>query len=167
MEQFARFKRANARVSSTSEYGEDDGVSEGRDNVNGLPTLLVVGGKRRRKEASDALGYSLTRSSMFRNRGFQRLMSDSPGYAIPRMCKIRLTWLTYLWIETVCESSGKELGNNGDDDGEDTVSDAQFQHLNSKQEVHAGMKRTGSPSVRLAFLCTLQKPLTTSGLPAE
>ena len=73
MEQFARFKRENARVPSASEYGEDDGVSEGRDTVNGLPTLPVVGGKRRRKGASDASGYSLTSSSMFRNRGLSTL----------------------------------------------------------------------------------------------
>ena len=71
MERFARFKREIARVSSKSEYGDD--VSEGRDTVTGLPTLPVVGGKRRRKGASDTSGYSLTSSSMFRNKGLSTL----------------------------------------------------------------------------------------------
>lgn len=73
MQRFARFKRENAKVSSASEYGEDEGDSEARDTVTGLPKLLVVGGKRRRKGASDASGYSLTSSSMVRNKGLSML----------------------------------------------------------------------------------------------
>jgi len=73
MQRFARFKRENAKVSSASEYEEDEGDSEGRDTVTGLPKLLVVGGKRRRKGASDASGYSLTSSSMVRNGGLSTL----------------------------------------------------------------------------------------------
>jgi protein LTV1 len=73
VEQFARFKRGDARVPPTSESGGDDGNSEGRDTITGLPKLPVAGGKRRRKGASDASGYSLTSSSMFRNKGLSTL----------------------------------------------------------------------------------------------
>ena len=47
--------------------------SEGGDTVGALPKLLVVGGKRRRKGTSDASGYSMSSSSMFRNEGLTLL----------------------------------------------------------------------------------------------
>lgn len=72
MARFAQFKRAEAQKASTSD-DEDDVGSEGRDTITGLPKLAVAGGKRRRKGASDASGYSLTSSSMFRNKGLSTL----------------------------------------------------------------------------------------------
>lgn len=70
VEQFSHFKLGNARA-STSECGDDD--SEGKDTMTGLPKLSVVSGRRRWKGASDASGYSLTSSSMFRNKGLSTL----------------------------------------------------------------------------------------------
>ncbi|KAF8305005.1 LTV-domain-containing protein, partial [Clavulina sp. PMI_390] len=75
MSRFAQFKREQASKPAPSDGGEevDDVGSEGRDTITGLPRLPVVGGKRRRKGASDASGYSLTSSSMFRNEGLSTL----------------------------------------------------------------------------------------------
>lgn len=50
----------------------DDG-SEGGDTVGMLPAISVVGGKKRRKGTSDASGYSMSSSSMYRNEALQTL----------------------------------------------------------------------------------------------
>jgi len=61
---FAKFKNtAPPRSDSESDL---DGNSEGGDTVGRLPKLPVIGGKRRRKGTSDASGYSMSSSSMFR-----------------------------------------------------------------------------------------------------
>lgn len=75
MHRFAQFKKEQTANSPPSDDGadRDDLGSEGRDTITGLPRLSVVGGKRRRKGASDASGYSLTSSSMFRNEGLSTL----------------------------------------------------------------------------------------------
>ncbi|KAI0334483.1 LTV-domain-containing protein [Cubamyces sp. BRFM 1775] len=63
---FARFKQA--QKSAPQEEGSDlDAYSEGGDTVGTLPRLPVIGGKRRRKGTSDASGYSMSSSSMWRN----------------------------------------------------------------------------------------------------
>lgn len=63
---FARFKQA--QKSAPQEPGSDvDAYSEGGDTVGTLPRLAVAGGKRRRKGTSDASGYSMSSSSMWRN----------------------------------------------------------------------------------------------------
>jgi protein LTV1 len=68
-ERFAQFKKAqNERVESDDEYG-----SEGGDTIEGLPTMSVIGGKKRRKGTSDASGYSMSSSSMYRNEALQTL----------------------------------------------------------------------------------------------
>lgn len=46
-----------------------DGYSEGGDTVGSMPQFSVIGGKKRRKGSSDASGYSMSSSSMFRNAG--------------------------------------------------------------------------------------------------
>ncbi|KAJ9123752.1 hypothetical protein QFC24_003526 [Naganishia onofrii] len=51
----------------------DDGMSEMADTVASLPEMKVIGGKKRRKGASDASGYSMSSSSMFRNKGLSTL----------------------------------------------------------------------------------------------
>ncbi|KAF9075020.1 Low temperature viability protein-domain-containing protein [Rhodocollybia butyracea] len=74
-ERFARFKAAqNATRASTSD-DEDDFASEGGDTVSGLPAISVLGGKgkKRRKGSSDASGYSMSSSSMYRNDALQTL----------------------------------------------------------------------------------------------
>lgn len=52
----------------------DEGHSEMADTVASLPAAMkVIGGKKRRKGASDASGYSMSSSSMFRNKGLSTL----------------------------------------------------------------------------------------------
>ncbi|KAI0673590.1 Low temperature viability protein-domain-containing protein [Trametes maxima] len=63
---FARFKREQKSASQAGE-SEGDTYSEGGDTVGTLPRLPVIGGKRRRKGTSDASGYSMSSSSMWRN----------------------------------------------------------------------------------------------------
>jgi protein LTV1 len=69
---FAKFKLEHkGRVNAAS---EQDGQSEGGDTLGRLPSLSVAGAKkRRRKGTSDASGYSMSSSSMFRNEGLTRL----------------------------------------------------------------------------------------------
>jgi protein LTV1 len=69
---FARFKIEQKQIKAV--VGSDtDGLSEGGDTVGRLPALSVIGGKRRRKGTSDASGYSMSSSSMFRNDALQTL----------------------------------------------------------------------------------------------
>lgn len=70
-QKFANFKKTHSTV-----LGSDDGYdSEGGDTVGTLPAMSVIGGKgkRRRKGTSDASGYSMSSSSMFRNEALQTL----------------------------------------------------------------------------------------------
>lgn len=74
-QRFARFKHeqkttgADDRISDN----EDEYGTEGGDTISGLPAISVIGGKRRRKGTSDASGYSMSSSSMFRNEHLQTL----------------------------------------------------------------------------------------------
>ncbi|KAH9858259.1 LTV-domain-containing protein [Lenzites betulinus] len=63
---FARFKQSQ-KSAPQEDVSDVDGYSEGRDTVGTLPRLPVIGGKRRRKGTSDASGYSMSSSSMWRN----------------------------------------------------------------------------------------------------
>lgn len=67
---FARFKAAQKHA-PPAEQSEIE--SEGGDTIGALPELSVIGGKRRRKGTSDASGYSMSSSSMFRNEGLTTL----------------------------------------------------------------------------------------------
>lgn len=65
---FAKFKQDHR-----NEAQSDDGYdSEGQDTIGKLPETSVIGGKRR-KRTSDASGYSMSSSSMFRNEALQTL----------------------------------------------------------------------------------------------
>ncbi len=69
---FARFKKSQQNPSAgNSDDGEDE--SDGGDTIAGLPTITVIGGKKRRKGGSDASGYSMSSSSMYRNEALQTL----------------------------------------------------------------------------------------------
>ncbi|KAK0208687.1 Low temperature viability protein-domain-containing protein [Desarmillaria ectypa] len=69
---FARFKKSQQNQSlGNSDDGEDE--SDGGDTIAGLPTITVIGGKKRRKGGSDASGYSMSSSSMCRNEALQTL----------------------------------------------------------------------------------------------
>lgn len=67
---FANFKKSQVAALA----GSDDGYgSEGGDTVGTLPAISVIGGKKRRKGTSDASGYSMSSSSMYRNEALQTL----------------------------------------------------------------------------------------------
>lgn len=72
-DRFAAFKKAQAQAPADEATSDFDGLSEGGDTVGTLPRLPVIGGKRRRKGTSDASGYSMSSSSMFRNEGLTTL----------------------------------------------------------------------------------------------
>lgn len=80
---FAKFKLdQKKRVDDGSML---DGQSEGGDTLGRLPSLSVAGAKkRRRKGGSDASGYSMSSSSMFRNEGLTRLDEQFEKVSIPR-----------------------------------------------------------------------------------
>lgn len=63
---FAKFKKDQKAGRSSEPDSDLDVDTEGGDTVSGLPKLPVIGGKRRRKGTSDASGYSMSSSSMFR-----------------------------------------------------------------------------------------------------
>jgi len=69
---FAKFKKEQrVRIGAGSLL---DGASEGGDTLGRLPSLSVLGAKKRkRKGTSDASGYSMSSSSMFRNEGLTSL----------------------------------------------------------------------------------------------
>ena len=68
---FAKFKKEPHRIVDGSVL---DGGSEGGDTLGRLPSLAVLGAKKRkRKGTSDASGYSMSSSSMFRNEGLTGL----------------------------------------------------------------------------------------------
>ncbi|KAG6878318.1 hypothetical protein C0993_008915 [Termitomyces sp. T159_Od127] len=69
-ERFAQFKKLQHKQARSDDT--DDG-SEGGDTVGTLPEMRVIGGKKRRKAASDASGYSMSSSSMYRNEALQTL----------------------------------------------------------------------------------------------
>lgn len=73
---FAKFKlshEAKMREKETKSDAGSDIHSEDRDTVGNLPDIKVIGGKKRRKGTSDASGYSMSSSSMFRNKGLTLL----------------------------------------------------------------------------------------------
>ncbi|KAG8827263.1 hypothetical protein FRC19_004469 [Serendipita sp. 401] len=69
---FAKFKlQQKKRINEGSIL---EGMSEGGDTLGRLPNLSVAGAKKRKgKGTSDASGYSMSSSSMFRNEGLTRL----------------------------------------------------------------------------------------------
>lgn len=71
-ERFAYFKKS--QENNMGEQSDDDFASEAGDTVHGLPSMSVIGGKRRRRGgSSEASGYSMSSSSMYRNEALQTL----------------------------------------------------------------------------------------------
>ncbi|KAJ7086592.1 Low temperature viability protein-domain-containing protein [Mycena crocata] len=68
---FSQFKKVQSGTGEKSDDGYDG--SEGGDTVGRLPEMSVIGGKKRRKGTSDASGYSMSSSSMYRNEALQTL----------------------------------------------------------------------------------------------
>lgn len=82
---FAKFKKAQAKgVAEAAASDDDDGYSEDADTIGNLPEFSVIGGKKRRKGSSEASGYSMSSSSMFRNEGLRTLDDryDQVSYSI-------------------------------------------------------------------------------------
>jgi len=81
---FAQFKKDKKNAPPP---GSDQDIdSDGGDTLGNLPKLPVVGGKRRRKGTSDASGYSMSSSSMYRTEAlltlderFDQLMAKEYG----------------------------------------------------------------------------------------
>lgn len=71
-ERFAQFKKAQKAAERQGQSDEEYG-SETGDTIGGLPTMSVIGGKKRRKGTSDASGYSMSSSSLYRNEALQTL----------------------------------------------------------------------------------------------
>ena len=71
-QRFSNFKKTQSGLgqSGNSEDGFD---SDGGDTLGNLPAMSVIGRKRRRKGTSDASGYSMSSSSMYRNEALQTL----------------------------------------------------------------------------------------------
>lgn len=69
----ARFAQFRKQKEGQSDEEEEDFQSETGDTVSDLPAMSVIGGKRRRKGSSDATGYSMSSSSMFRTATLQTL----------------------------------------------------------------------------------------------
>ena len=63
-----RFKQTQQSRSDGADP-DTDRYSEGGDTVGSIPQFSVIGGKKRRKGSSEASGYSMSSSSMFRNAG--------------------------------------------------------------------------------------------------
>ena len=70
-----------------------DEHSEGGDTVGSMPQFSVIGGKKRRKGSSEASGYSMSSSSMFRNAGlamideqFDQVCRSSDSRYFPLTC---------------------------------------------------------------------------------
>ena len=68
-QRFSNFKKTQSGLGQS----EDGSDSDGGDTVGSLPAMSVIGGKRRRKGTSDASGYSMSSSSMYRNEALQTL----------------------------------------------------------------------------------------------
>ena len=73
-QRFSNFKKAQSGLVQSG-HSEDECESDGGDTVGNLPEMSVIGGKgkRRRKGTSDASGYSMSSSSMYRNEALQTL----------------------------------------------------------------------------------------------
>lgn len=74
-QRFAQFKKTHKAGNVQTPGSDDEYGSEGGDTIGGLPEMSVIGGKgkKRRKGTSDASGYSMSSSSMFRNEALQTL----------------------------------------------------------------------------------------------
>ena len=73
-QRFSNFKKIQNGLGQSGR-SEDECDSDGGDTVGSLPAMSVVGGKgkRKRKGTSDASGYSMSSSSMYRNEALQTL----------------------------------------------------------------------------------------------
>jgi protein LTV1 len=69
---FNKFK-STRKTDSTAGDSDLDSTLEDGDTVGSMPQFSVIGGRKRRKASSDASGYSMSSSSMFRNKALTTL----------------------------------------------------------------------------------------------
>lgn len=101
---FARFKQTQ-KSAPQEEASDADEYSEGGDTIGTLPRLAVSGGKRRRKGTSDASGYSMSSSSMFRNEHLSVLDE--------RFDQVRFTSSTIAPMESKCITDSTRIRRLG------------------------------------------------------
>ncbi|KAH7930486.1 Low temperature viability protein [Leucogyrophana mollusca] len=119
---FAKFKKDQKDVPPPSDFGDEH--SEGADTIGNLPKLPVIGGKRRRKGTSDASGYSMSSSSMYRTEAlltlderFDQMMDKEYG-----------------------SDEGEEAGHeDGDDDTPSETSDEAPDLITTREDFEAMM----------------------------
>lgn len=90
---FARFKKEQ-KVAAADHGSDLDEYSEGGDTIGTLPQFSVIGGKKRRKGTSDASGYSMSSSSMYRNESLTTLDERFDQVSCCFPCRIR--YLTFV-----------------------------------------------------------------------
>jgi len=116
---FAKFKKEQKSAPPPSDSDSDlGGNSEGGDTIGRLPKLPVIGGKRRRKGTSDASGYSMSSSSMFRTEALVTLDER---------------------FDQVMEKEYAEEEDNGDDDLSGDDSDSAPDLITTREDFEAMM----------------------------
>jgi protein LTV1 len=81
-----RFQRFKIQQEAAATESEGDQYSEKDDTIGSLPVLSVIGRKWRKKAASNASGFSMSSSSIYRNDALQTLDDrfDRVGYLLFR-----------------------------------------------------------------------------------
>ncbi|KAI0361122.1 LTV-domain-containing protein [Trametes cingulata] len=146
---FARFKQSQ-KSAPEQDASEFDGYSEGGDTVGTLPRLPVIGGKRRRKGTSDASGYSMSSSSMWRNEHLTVLDE--------RFDQIQLEY------EDSDEEDGEEPSFDDMDEAPDLIAsredfESMMDEFLEKYEVVSGKMRPVLPGTATEKLDTIRKAL--------
>lgn len=116
--------------------------SEGGDTIGRLPKLPVIGGKRRRKGTSDASGYSMSSSSMFRTEALVTL--DERFDQVNNSWYIILTFHTHhLPMQVMQKEYGENDSENEDDEDDisatDSDSDAAPDLITTREDFEAMM----------------------------
>jgi protein LTV1 len=114
---FAAFKKKQRREGMEDDASDTNGYdSEGADTVGRMPEFSVIGGKKRRKGGSDASGYSMTSSSMFRTEGLQ-LLDERFEHVHLSFSKSRFKLLIFLQFEKEYdEEADEEIPDDSDSD---------------------------------------------------
>jgi protein LTV1 len=118
---FERFKREQKVVAPTSGAGSDlDCRSEGGDTISRLPEFSVIGGKRRRRGTSDASGYSMSSSSLYRTEALQTL--DESFDQVSLSTAVFVSDLDVPFHKMILREYTRDDGHEDGDDG-DALSD--------------------------------------------
>ena len=129
---FAKFKQDHR-----NEAQSDDGYeSEGQDTIGKLPETSVIGGKRR-KRTSDASGYSMSSSSMFRNEALQTL---DERFDQVRKSAIRHPSCNSHTLQMILKQYNEDNDNEEDLSGEDSDTDEAPELITSREDFDSMVK---------------------------